>query len=75
MDHGQAIARDGKRLVIGSLADATEVAKQIIALAKTEFAFQASVGVLPTKTKRVDSFQEIQSGRTSSWLSAFEGMC
>ena len=45
--HGQAVVRDGKLLVMGTLADATDAAKQIIALAKTGFAFQASVGVSP----------------------------
>ncbi|MCA9028940.1 MAG: hypothetical protein KDA86_27305, partial [Planctomycetaceae bacterium] len=58
--HGQAVVRDGKLLVMGTLADATDAAKQIIALAKTGFAFQASVGVSPTETKRIDSFQKIQ---------------
>ena len=56
---GQAVVRDGKLLVMGTLADATEAAKQIIALAKTGFAFQASVGVSPTETKRIDSFQKM----------------
>ncbi|MCA8999191.1 MAG: hypothetical protein KDA80_19480, partial [Planctomycetaceae bacterium] len=32
--HGQAVVRDGKLLVMGTLADATESAMQIIALAK-----------------------------------------
>jgi hypothetical protein len=63
--HGRAVVRDGKLHVTGTLADATEASKQIIALAKTGFSFQASVGVSPSETQRIDSFQKIQcNGRT-----------
>ena len=48
--HGQALVRNGKLIVTGTISAATEAAKQIIALAKTGFAFQASVGVSPTET-------------------------
>lgn len=58
--HGQALVRNGKLIVTGTISAATEAAKQIIALAKTGFAFQASVGVSPTETERVAGFQKIE---------------
>jgi hypothetical protein len=53
--HGEAVVRDGKLLVAGTLAG-TDAARQVIALAKTGFAFQASVGVTPKETERVEAF-------------------
>lgn len=57
--HGEAVVRDGKLLVMGTIAPATDAARQIIALAKTGFAFQASVGVSPTETQHIDPSQKI----------------
>lgn len=45
--HGHAEVRDGKRYAIGTLVRTTDAARQIIELAKSGFAFQASVGVTP----------------------------
>ena len=58
--HGQAEIRNGKLLVAGTIAEATDAARQIISLAKSGFQFQASVGVSPTKTERVESHQKVE---------------
>jgi len=51
--HGQALVRDGKLIVSGTIAASTDAAQQIVALAKTGFAFQASVGVTPNQSERI----------------------
>jgi hypothetical protein len=51
--HGEALVRDGKLIVSGTIAAATDAAQQIVALAKTGFAFQASVGVKPKDSERI----------------------
>ncbi|HHM12062.1 MAG TPA: hypothetical protein ENJ16_00800, partial [Planctomycetaceae bacterium] len=50
---GQAAVREGKLIVAGTIARATDAARQIIELAKSGFQFQASVGVAPRRWQRV----------------------
>lgn len=51
--HGSANVRDGKLLIEGTLSDATESGRQIIALAKSGFPFQASIGLKTTERVHV----------------------
>lgn len=50
---GQATVTGNKLLVAGTIAQATDAARQIIELAKSGFQFQASVGVAPREWERV----------------------
>lgn len=63
--HGKASIRDGRLYVTGTIALANEVAGKVVALARSGFAFQASVGVSPTATEQIRGGQLIAAnGRT-----------
>jgi len=51
--HGRASVAGGKLVVEGTLALATESARQILELARSGYRFQASVGVLPAEHARM----------------------
>lgn len=59
--HGQGVIRDGKLLVSGLIASATDAARQIVELAKSGFSFQASVGVQPEKSDRIPAGQSFEA--------------
>lgn len=63
--HGRATIAAGRLLVEGTLAPATEAARQIIELARSGYRFQASVGVVPSEHVRVKAGQPLSAnGRT-----------
>ena len=51
--YGRASVANGKLLVAGTVSPTTEAARQIIELARSGFAFQASVGVEPRDYQRI----------------------
>ncbi len=57
--HGRASVAGGKLVVEGTLALATEAARQIIELARSGYRFQASVGVVPTEHARVKAGETV----------------
>jgi len=70
--HGTAEARDGKLLVSGVLSGAGEAAKQIVAMSRGGFQFQASVGVAPGEHERVRPGEAVEiNGRTLSAAGGF----
>lgn len=63
--HGTAQVRDGKLYVAGAITDTTDAAKQVIDLARSGFAFGASVGVEPAEQTRVAPGEKVTvNGRT-----------
>lgn len=57
--HGEAIIRAGQLSIEGSLSDATEAGKQVLALARSGFPFQASIGLKPTERNRIDDGETV----------------
>ena len=51
--YAQVIGADGKLTASGCVVPSTDSAKQIVALAKAGFAFQASIGLEPTEKEQV----------------------
>lgn len=63
--HGVAAIRQNALYVAGTLTDQTIGGRQVLKLHKTGFQFQASVGILPLKSKLVREGETIQvNGRT-----------
>lgn len=70
--HGTAEARDGRLLVSGVLSGAGEAAKQIVAMSRGGFQFQASVGVAPGEHERVRPGEAVEiNGRMLSAAGGF----
>lgn len=53
VSHGKASVRDGRLYVTGTISLANEAAEKGVALAKSGFMFQASVGVSPTASEQI----------------------
>ena len=63
--YGQAKITGGQLTVAGRLSESTEAGRQIIALARDGFEFEASVGVVPTELARVAGGENVEiNGRT-----------
>ncbi len=63
--HGTAQVRDGKLYVAGAITDTTDAAKQVVDLARSGFAFGASVGVEPAEQIRVAPGEKVNvNGRS-----------
>lgn len=63
--HGKASTRDGWLYVTGTISLANDTAQKVVALAKSGFMFQASVGVQPTESEHIRAGQLIAAnGRT-----------
>ena len=63
--YGQAKITGGQLTVEGRLSESTETGRQIIALARDGFEFEASVGVVPTELSRVAGGESVEiNGRT-----------
>lgn len=58
--HGVAQVRDGKLYVAGAITDSTDAAKQVVDLARSGFAFRASVGVEPAEQVRISAGEVVK---------------